>query len=91
MPVSSSLDPIPAPEGDAVEVELNSSNKHNVGFRIRNLLFRLPSPPMDIRDEPPKCRMEDNIGVGMCPPSAAALLPIEDARGQSTIPSLSRS
>jgi hypothetical protein len=46
---------------------------------------------MDIRDEPPKCRMEDNIGAGMCPPSVAALLPIKDARGQSIIPSLSRS
>ena len=64
-------------------IELTNSNKHNVRFRIRNLLFRLPSPPLDIRDEPLECRMEDNIGIGMCSTSAVALLPIKDARGKS--------
>jgi hypothetical protein len=82
---------MPASEGDPVEVDLTSSNKHIVGFRIRNLLFRLPSPPMDIRDEPLERRMENNVGIRMCTSSVIALLPIKDARGQSTISSLSGS
>jgi hypothetical protein len=69
-----------------VKVELTSSNKHNAGFRIRNLLFRLPSPPMDIRYEPPKCRMENNTRIGMCSTFIVALLPIKDARGESSKP-----
>jgi hypothetical protein len=69
----------PAPRSD----ELTESNKHNVRFRIRHILFRLPSPSLDIRYEPSERRLENYIGIGMCPAFVAALLPIEDARGES--------
>ena len=51
----------------------------------------MPSPPMDIRYEPPKCRMENNIGIGMCSTFVVALLPIKNARGKSSTPSLNES
>ena len=49
----------------------------------------MPSPLMDIRYEPFERRMEDNIGIGMCSTFAVALLPIKDARGESSSPNLS--
>ena len=41
---------------------------------------------MDIRDEPLECRVEDNIGLGMCSTFVIALLPIKDARGEPSTP-----
>jgi hypothetical protein len=89
--VSSSLvRPIqPIPSTDILSAtgdELMNSDKYDVGFRIRYRLFRLPSPPMDLRYEPPPCSLEDHLGFGLCSASVLALLPIKDARGESNGP-----